>query len=69
VDGYSGGTAILTTKHGKERAIGPALTAAVGLRVLPVSADTDALGTFTGEVERPGDIQSHNSCTTVHISA
>lgn len=39
--------------HGKERAISPAL-AGLGLEVvLPTGLDTDAFGTFTGEVPRP----------------
>jgi ribosomal protein L37E len=41
----------LATLHGKERVLAPAL-AEVGLRIEPVSVDTDALGTFSGEVER-----------------
>lgn len=40
--------------HGKERALAPPLAANPGLRlVVPDGLDTDALGTFTGEVERP----------------
>lgn len=45
----------LATKHGKEAAIGPALAASPGLRVVVAAeVDTDRLGTFTGEVERLG---------------
>jgi hypothetical protein len=45
----------LRPKHGKEAAIGPALAASPGLRVVVAAeVDTDRLGTFTGEVERPG---------------
>ncbi len=41
--------------HGKERAIAPALQKRLGARtVVPASLDTDALGTFTGEIARVG---------------
>jgi hypothetical protein len=41
--------------HGKERAVSLPLRAGVGLEVVvPDGVDTDALGTFTGEVRRPG---------------
>ncbi|MGE5408205.1 MAG: DUF6671 family protein [Syntrophothermus sp.] len=51
---YRGAGAILTTQHGKEAAIAPALLAAPGLEVRPTEGvDTDALGTFTGEIARP----------------
>jgi len=43
----------LATLHGKADALAPAL-AAVGLHVETVAIDTDALGTFAGDVERPG---------------
>ena len=52
---YHGQQAALATKHGKLAQIGPALLAAVGLEVIPVDVDTDMFGTFTGEVQRPGD--------------
>lgn len=43
--------------HGKERAIAPRIEARLGLRVVvPSGLDTDALGTFTGEIERPAGI-------------
>ncbi|MEZ4962541.1 MAG: DUF6671 family protein [Saprospiraceae bacterium] len=47
-------TAVLATKHGKERAIAPVLWESLGLR-LTVSdkIDTDTFGTFAGDVERP----------------
>ena len=52
---YCGRVAVLTTKHGKERAVGRPLRAALGLIVaVPEEIDTDLLGTFTGEVERVG---------------
>jgi hypothetical protein len=43
----------LATLHGKADALAPAL-AAVGLQVETVAIDTDALGTFAGDIERPG---------------
>jgi hypothetical protein len=53
----AGVAAVLATNHGKARAIGPALLATADLSVVPADdIDTDRLGTFTGEVERPGDI-------------
>ena len=45
--------AVLATRHGKLDLIAPAL-APVGYVVRAVEVDTDALGTFTGEVPRPG---------------
>ncbi len=51
---YRGRTAALGTKHGKERAIAPPLARRLGLSVTVAAFDTDMLGTFTGEVERPG---------------
>lgn len=48
----SGRQAALATMHGKERVIAPALTV-VGVKTLLVRGlDTDAFGTFTGEVPR-----------------
>lgn len=55
---YGGLTAALATRHGKERVIAPAFAAATGLAVtVPPGVDTDALGTFTGEVARPGSMR------------
>lgn len=46
---------VLSTMHGKERAIAPPLQARLGARVrVPPGVDTDRLGTFTGEVPRVG---------------
>ena len=45
--------AVLATRHGKLDLIAPAL-ATVGLSVRAVDVDTDALGTFSGEVPRTG---------------
>lgn len=46
----------LATLHGKADALAPAL-AAVELKVETVAIDTDALGTFAGDIERPGTPQ------------
>lgn len=46
--------AALATLHGKERVIGPALAPLGVSLVVPDGVDTDALGTFTGDVPRAG---------------
>lgn len=50
---YTGRAAVLATKHDKLPLLAPPL-AAVGLQVVAVAVDTDRLGTFTGEIPRPG---------------
>jgi len=53
-----GRVAVMATMHGKEAAFGPPLVKQLGLSlVLPHQIDTDALGTFTGEVARAGTIE------------
>lgn len=55
---YRGATAALATMHGKESAISPAMLSHLGLRIVaPPNLDTDALGTFTGEVPRVGTMR------------
>lgn len=50
---YAGQGAVLATMHGEKAAFGPALARELGLRlIVPEGIDTDALGTFTGEVVR-----------------
>ena len=52
---YRGSKAVLATMHGKEAVIAPALSRSPGLVVtVAPNLDTDVLGTFAGEVERPG---------------
>ncbi|MGN9809356.1 DUF6671 family protein [Micromonospora sp. BQ11] len=51
---YRDVVASLATRHGKRAALGPPLRRHLGLRLRVPPVDTDALGTFTGEVERPG---------------
>lgn len=45
--------AVLATKHAKEPLVAPALARA-GITLRTVEVDTDRLGTFSGEVPRPG---------------
>lgn len=51
---------VVATMHQKERVIAPLLQQELGIKVVvPENFDTDAFGTFTREIERPGDqIQS-----------
>ena len=51
---YRGRHAVLATKHDKLPLIGPVLRERLGLCVQAAAVDTDALGTFTGEVPRLG---------------
>ncbi len=50
---FAGRTAVLATKHRKLRLIAPPMRP-LGMDVTAVAVDTDELGTFTGEVPRPG---------------
>lgn len=50
---YSHCIPALATMHGKEKAIAPAFKRHLGMSVLPCDfIDTDAFGTFTGEIVR-----------------
>lgn len=51
---YSGSRAAIATMHGKEVAIGPVLARWFGISLDVARVDTDALGTFTGDVPRAG---------------
>ena len=54
---YRGKVAALATMHQKEIAIAPTLLEIVGLRLfVPAGIDTDALGTFAGEIPRVGSM-------------
>lgn len=56
--GYQHATAALATMHGKELVIAPAMHAHLGLNVItPPHLDTDALGSFTGEIPRVGTMR------------
>jgi hypothetical protein len=47
--------AVLATMHQKEKAIAPVLEAELGIQVIvPQNFNTDAFGTFTREIQRPG---------------
>ena len=51
---YQGRRGVLATKHDKAPLVAPVLHASVGLIVEGISVDTDVLGTFSGDVARPG---------------
>lgn len=51
---YEARRASLATKHDKGRLVAPAMRDHLGLVVVEVPVDTDVLGTFSGEVARPG---------------
>ena len=47
---------VLATKHHKEKVMTPLLQKELGIKVIvPQDFDTDAFGTFTREIKRPGD--------------
>lgn len=53
---FNGRTALIATMHGKEAALRPPLEA-LGFTVdVAAGVDTDRFGTFSGEVERAGDM-------------
>jgi ribosomal protein S27AE len=55
-DFFEGKMALMATMHQKEKWIGPVLEKGLGLTIKPIpSFDSDALGTFAGDVERPGN--------------
>jgi hypothetical protein len=55
---YARQCGVLATMHGKEVVIAPALRDGLGLVVeVAPDLDTDALGTFTGEIPRAGSIR------------
>ncbi|MFI2710787.1 DUF6671 family protein [Micromonospora sp. NPDC018662] len=51
---FRGVVACLATMHGKQWALRPLLRRGLGMSLRVARVDTDALGTFTGEVRRPG---------------
>jgi len=56
---YTGRRLALATMHEKARAIAPALRRDLAMQVVaPAGIDTDQLGTFTGEIPRPGDMHA-----------
>ena len=55
-DFFAGRVAVLATMHRKEAAIAPQLETKLGVRVtVPPAFNTDAFGTFTGDIKRPAD--------------
>lgn len=52
--GLGGSTVALATKHGKAAVVAPPFEA-LGARIVVAAIDTDLLGTFAGDVPRPGD--------------
>jgi hypothetical protein len=54
---FAGTRVALATLHGKQVAIAPPFAAHLGAQVIAVPLDTDALGTFSGEVPRPGSMR------------
>jgi hypothetical protein len=55
---YAGARGVLSTMHGKEAAIAPVLSERLDLIVaVPPAIDTDALGTFTGDIPRAGTMR------------
>ncbi|MFO8237016.1 MAG: DUF6671 family protein, partial [Prochlorococcaceae cyanobacterium] len=52
---YAGQRICLTTRHGKERALELPFRRGLGADLEVQACDTDRLGTFSGEVERPAD--------------
>jgi hypothetical protein len=55
---YTGGVIALTTRHGKERALGRVFAVGLGARLQLCDHDTDQLGTFSGEIPRLVDAAS-----------
>jgi hypothetical protein len=54
---YAGQRAVLASMHGKEVAIATPMAAIAQLAIeVPGAIDTDQLGTFTGEIGRPGSM-------------
>jgi len=53
---YIGSCIILTTKHAKSIAVAPAFSKILRAGMLEYILDTDRLGTFSGEVERKGNV-------------
>jgi hypothetical protein len=53
---FTNRVAVLATMHQKERVIAPILEENLGIKVIvPENFNTDAFGTFTREIKRPGN--------------
>ncbi|PSR15388.1 hypothetical protein C8255_23040 [filamentous cyanobacterium CCP3] len=56
LDFFANRVAMLATMHRKEQAIAPLLESHLGVNVaVPSDFDTDAFGTFAGDIKRPSD--------------
>ena len=55
---YQGQVICLATLHGKEQALARPFALGLGASLRVSACDTNALGTFSGEVERPADALS-----------
>lgn len=68
---FAGETAAFATRHGKHALLAQPLEEGLGLRLLHVeSVDTDAFGTFTGEVPRPqGPLHAARQKLTAALAA
>jgi hypothetical protein len=56
VQAFAGRLAVIATMHHKEQAIAPRLETALGVKTqVPANFNTDTLGTFTRDVNRPAD--------------
>lgn len=58
VESLKGQRFALATRHGKEWAFAPAFETVFGAEIVVAAIDTDALGTFDGDVPRPMDAVS-----------
>ncbi len=55
-DFFAGRRCVIATMHQKEQAIAPVLETELGLKTcVPTNFDTDQFGTFTRDIQRPGD--------------
>lgn len=53
---FTGRKIVIATMHGKEAIIGPVLKSELGVDfIVPINFNTDAYGTFSGEIERVVD--------------
>jgi hypothetical protein len=53
---FAGRVAVIATMHRKEQAIAPCLESALGVHIyVPPNFNTDSLGTFTRDIDRPAD--------------
>lgn len=66
---FQGRRLVLATRHGKEAVLRPLLEPALGVKLeVPEAFDSDAFGTFSGEVERAGGAleAARRKCDAAH---